>query len=156
MKLADWARAQGIDYKTAYRWFRAGILPRPAIQLPTGTILVTEEAVTPKRGVAIYARVSSSDQKADLERQVGRLAAFATQSSMNVSRTASEVGSGLNGKRKKLIVIDPSETKDDLVQDVVDVLTSLCARLYGRRSAKNRAKRAIEALSHPEASGKKP
>jgi len=43
MKLADWARKQGIDYKTAYRWFRAGILPVPATQLPTGTILVEAE-----------------------------------------------------------------------------------------------------------------
>ena len=40
MKLADWARRQGLDYKTAWRWFHAGILPVPARQLPTGTILV--------------------------------------------------------------------------------------------------------------------
>lgn len=43
MKLSVWARQQGIDYKTAYRWFRAGILPVPARQLPTGTILVDTE-----------------------------------------------------------------------------------------------------------------
>jgi len=43
MKLADWARKQGIDYQTAYRWFRDGNLPMPAIQLPTGTILVGDE-----------------------------------------------------------------------------------------------------------------
>jgi len=43
MKLADWARNQGIDYQTAYRWFRAGILPVPSKQLPTGTILVEAE-----------------------------------------------------------------------------------------------------------------
>jgi predicted site-specific integrase-resolvase len=42
MKLADWARAQGIDYKTAYRWFRAGILPISSRQLSTGTILVND------------------------------------------------------------------------------------------------------------------
>jgi putative resolvase len=34
------------------------------------------------------------------------------------------------------------------VQDIVDVLTSFCARLYGRRSAKNRAKKALEAAEH--------
>jgi putative resolvase len=33
------------------------------------------------------------------------------------------------------------------VQDIVDVLTSFCARLYGRRSAKNRAKKALEAAA---------
>ena len=43
MKLATWARQQGVDYKTAYRWFRAGILPATSRQLPTGTILVDAE-----------------------------------------------------------------------------------------------------------------
>lgn len=37
--------------------------------------------------------------------------------------------------------------KDDLVRDMVDVLTSMCARLYGKRSAKNRAERAIKAAT---------
>jgi len=47
MKLADWARQQGIDYKTAYRWFRAGTLPVAAHQLPTGTILVDPSTAPP-------------------------------------------------------------------------------------------------------------
>lgn len=42
MKLADWARKEGIAYLTAYRWFKAGKLPLPAIQTATGTILVQE------------------------------------------------------------------------------------------------------------------
>lgn len=29
--------------------------------------------------------------------------------------------------------------------DLIDVLTSFCARLYGKRAAKNRAMRALEA-----------
>jgi len=35
--------------------------------------------------------------------------------------------------------------KDDLVEDMIDILTSFCDRLYGRRSAKNKAIKAIEA-----------
>ena len=42
MKLSDWARKQGISYPTAWRRFKAGKLPVPARQLPTGTILVEE------------------------------------------------------------------------------------------------------------------
>lgn len=34
MKLSDRARRNGIGYKTAYRWFRAGTLPAPARQNP--------------------------------------------------------------------------------------------------------------------------
>ena len=31
--------------------------------------------------------------------------------------------------------MDEGELEDDLVRDVTEVMTSLCARLYGRRSA---------------------
>jgi putative resolvase len=48
------------------------------------------------------------------------------------------------------VVLDEGEVEDDLVQDIVDVLTSFCARLYGRRSAKNRARKALEAAAADE------
>jgi predicted site-specific integrase-resolvase len=51
------------------------------------------------------------------------------------------IESCLAAQGRSLIVLDPSEIEDDLVQDMIDVLTSFCARLYGRRSAKNRAER---------------
>ena len=103
MKLAEWARQQGLDYKTAYRWFRAGILPVPSKQLPTGTILVEPVPLAEKRGAAVYARVSSGDQKQDLERQVARLVEHATAKGLSIVKSVSEIGSGLNGHRAKLI-----------------------------------------------------
>ena len=65
MKLSDWARANGITYKTAWKWWKAGTLPVPARQRPTGTILV-ESAEREDVGAVLYARVSAADQKADL------------------------------------------------------------------------------------------
>ena len=62
MKLSEWAKRQGISYRTAWRWFKDGKLPVEAAQTPTGTILIKELAPAPLQ-VAIYARVSSSDQK---------------------------------------------------------------------------------------------
>ncbi len=183
MKLTDWAKENGLSYVTAWRLFRAGKLPVRATQLETGTILVHPEPVA-KGGVALYARVSGSDQRADLERQLGRLSLYAVRNGLQVTRAVSEVGSGLNGGRPKLmrlltdpevsaivvehrdrlarfgseyiegamaasgrrlIVVEEAETTDDLVQDMIEVMTSLCARLYGRRSAKNRAARAVAA-----------
>ena len=38
-----------------------------------------------------------------------------------------------------MVVLDAGEVDDDPVRDMVEVLTSFCARLYGRRSARNRA-----------------
>jgi putative resolvase len=40
---------------------------------------------------------------------------------------------------------DADETTDDLVRDVIEVLNSMCAWLYGRRAACNRAMRAVTA-----------
>jgi putative resolvase len=46
---------------------------------------------------------------------------------------------------RQVMVADPGETTDDLVRDMIEVLTSMCARLYGRRGARNRAMRAVTA-----------
>jgi putative resolvase len=185
MKLSDWARRNGIAYQTAWKWWKAGKLPVPARQMPTGTILVDAEEWK-EAGVVLYARVSSSDQKADLDRQVARLAAFAAERNMRVAKVVAEVGSGLNGHRKgllgvlrspdygaivvehwdrlarfgseyieaalaatgrRVVIVDLEEVKGDLVQDMIDVLTSMCARLYGRRSARLRAEKAMKAAS---------
>jgi len=184
VKLSDWAKREGIHYQTAWKWFKQGTLPVPARQTATGTILVAEPAVDGAVGVALYARVSSSDQREDLDRQVGRLAAWATQHGLGVTSAVAEVGSGLNGSRSKLkrlladpqvgivvvehrerlarfgveyveaalraqgrrlVVVEDREVDDDLVRDIAEVLTSMCARLYGRRSARRRAERAIQA-----------
>jgi putative resolvase len=49
---------------------------------------------------------------------------------------------------RRLVVLDEGEVEDDLVRDMVEILTWFCARLYGRRSAKNRARKALEAAEH--------
>ncbi len=192
MKLSQWAKKQGIHYKTAWRLWKTKQLPVPAKQLPTGTILVEDEAQCEDRGVALYARVSSVDQRNDLDRQLARLVEFVAKKNLKVSKVIKEIGSGLNGRRPKLlsllkdrqlsgivvehkdrlvrfgseyleallessgrrlIVIETTEMKDDLVQDMLDVLTSFCARLYGRRSAKNRARKALEGITGESSKG---
>lgn len=51
----------------------------------------------------------------------------------------------LKASNRRVEIVNETECKDDLVQDMIDVLTSFCARLYGKRAAKNRAMRALEA-----------
>jgi putative resolvase len=53
------------------------------------------------------------------------------------------VEAALAAHGRRLVVLDPGEVDDDLVRDIVEVLTSFCARLYGRRSARNRALKAL-------------
>ena len=59
---------------------------------------------------------------------------------------AEYVEAALAAQGRKLLVVEESEVKDDLVQDMLEVLTSFCARLYGRRSARKKANQALSAI----------
>jgi predicted site-specific integrase-resolvase len=48
------------------------------------------------------------------------------------------IEAALMAQGRKIIVMEPGKVKDDLVQDMIEVLTSFCARLYGKRSARKR------------------
>ena len=179
MRLSQYARKMDISYKTAFRWWKMGKLD--AYQLDTGTIIVREPAQAPNaRGVALYARVSSADQKEDLDRQMQRLKDYAASKGYQVTKTVSELASGLNESRPKLMkvltdtnigiivvehrdrltrfgfnyieqllmvqgrrleVIFPSDTDNDLVDDFIAVITSMASRIYGRRTSKRRAEK---------------
>src|SRR5919204_568577 len=114
MKLSEWAARQGVHYQTAWRWWKQGILPVPARQLSTGTILVEVPGSPVGAGgrTVVYARVSSHDQRADLDRQVSRVMAWTTAQRLPVEEVVTEVGSGLNGRRPKLqrLLGDPQVT----------------------------------------------
>jgi putative resolvase len=179
MKLSHYAKKVGVTYKTAYRWYRAGMLD--AYQTATGIIIVrdTDKKSVASR-VALYARVSSADQKADLERQMQRLKDYAAAKGYQVSKEVIEIASGLNDQRPKLeklladtsigtIVVEnrdrltrfgshyietllaaqgrrveiifPGDTGDELVDDFVSVITSMAARIYGRRQSKRLAEK---------------
>ncbi|WP_242419527.1 recombinase family protein, partial [Frankia sp. CpI1-P] len=56
---------------------------------------------------------------------------------------AEYVEAALAANGRELLVVDPAEVDDDLVRDMTEILTSMCARLYGRRAAANRAQRAV-------------
>jgi predicted site-specific integrase-resolvase len=184
MNLAAWAERNGVARVSAYRWFRAGLLPVPAQRV--GRLILVNDAAAEisRRGrTAVYARVSSADQKSDLDRQVARVTAWAMTQQMPVDKVVTEVGSALNGHRRnflallrdravtrivvehrdrfcgfgseyveaalaaqgRALVVALAEVDDDLVRDMTEILTSMCARLYGKRAAQNRAKRALAA-----------
>ena len=114
MNLTQWARALGVHPQTAYRWFREGTLPVPAVRVNERTVLVSLDASAESGPAAfgLYARVSSHDQKNDLDRQVARLTAWAADAGGQVVRVEAEVGSGMNGSRAKArrLLADPRVT----------------------------------------------
>ncbi|RGW08684.1 IS607 family transposase [Bifidobacterium pseudolongum] len=89
----------------------------------------------------------------DKRRKLNRLLSDPTVTTLIVEHrdrlarmNAGLVESALKAQNRRLIVVDDTELDDDLVRDMTEVLTSLCARLYGRRAAKHRAQAALEAM----------
>jgi putative resolvase len=99
MKLSAYAKQVGVTYKTASQWWKAGQLD--AYQLPTGTIIVRAPTAA-ATGTALYARVSSAEQKADVTRQMQRLRDYAAARGYQVVAEVTEIASGLNDERPKL------------------------------------------------------
>lgn len=191
MLVKEWARLEGLHPQTVWKWCRQGTMPVPVEQTPTGMWLIHdpkyETASQPNPAdsrTVCYARVSSGDQRNDLQRQADRLKAFALGMGVEHPEIVTEIGSGMNDRRRKLnrlladptvgtlivehgdrlarmnaglvesalkaqgrriIVVDDTEPDDDLVRDMTEVLTSLCARLYGRRTAKRKTDAALRA-----------
>ena len=191
MLVREWAAREGLNPQTVWKWCRTGKMPVPVEHTPSGMWLVHDpkyETPTPDGNegrTVCYARVSSADQKDDLQRQADRLKAFAIGMGVEDPEVVMEAGSGMNDRRRKLnrlladptvtriivehrdrlarmnaglvesalraqgrriIVVDDAELDDDLVRDMTEVLTSFCARLYGRRAAKHKAEAALRAV----------
>ncbi|PKU90444.1 integrase [Bifidobacterium pseudolongum subsp. globosum] len=192
MLVKEWAEREHLHPQTVWKWCRTGKMPVPVEHTPSGMWLVHDPKYetpappdTKQSRTVCYARVSSADQKADLQRQADRLKAFAFNMGVERPEIVTEVGSGVNGRRRelnrlladptvgtivverrdrlarmnagliesalkaqgrRLIVVDDTELDDDLVRDMTEVLTSFCARLYGRRAAGDKAKAALKAV----------
>ncbi len=176
MKLSAYAKQLGISYHTAWRMWQRGELA--ARQLPSGTIIVeTPPPAAPARvqKVAVYARVSSAENRKNLESQAERVSAFCAARGWQVAKVVKECGSGVNDQRpqflalladtsishivvehkdrcsrfgvayiqtllhtqgRELVIVNEAEEgQEDLMHDFVAIITSFCARLYGRRRA---------------------
>nr|BFE58082.1 hypothetical protein GCM10020063_026080 [Dactylosporangium thailandense] len=110
--MGDVDRRRGIN---ARRRYAAGTLPVPTRRI--GRLIMVGEPVTGLRGepgqTVVYARVSSADQQADLDRQVARVAVWATGRKLGVDRVVTEVGSALNGHRKTFLAAARPGRVDD-------------------------------------------
>ena len=106
-KISEYAKLNHITYRTVWNWIKDGKLD--AERTSTGRIqIVIDDAK--EQVVAIYARVSSSENKDNLDRQAQRLIDYCNAKGYRVQKIVKEVGSGLNDKRKKLqsILMDRS------------------------------------------------
>ena len=136
MTLRQYADKLGIHYRTAWNHFKRGLIPG-AYQLPTGTIIVPDEDSAKAQRVAVYCRVSSSENKKNLEAQADRVLAYAAAKGYKVEKIVKEIGSGVNDNRPKLnkLLSDPNithivvEHKDRLTRFGFNYLELLLGRL---------------------------
>lgn len=183
LKLSEYAKRNSISYQSAWNQFKKGLIPN-ARQLPTGTVVVDDIRQTQKpEYTVVYARVSSSENKSNLETQAQRLQQFCEAKGWVVNEVIKECASGLNDNRPKLsklflerkatrlviehkdrltrfgfnyiklllndcdiVVVNECETDQDLFEDFVSLVTSFCARIYGKRRTKRKTEQIIQAL----------
>jgi putative resolvase len=191
MKLSQYAKKVGVTYRTAFRWWQNGDIK--GYQLPSGTIVVTEgeePKVQPDGQVAIYARVSSHEHRANLDRQAERLEDYCAAKGYQVSKVVKEIGSGVNDNRAKFlallenqqvrtIVVEQKDratrfgfryldtllkgqgraievvkvaenNREDVLADLVSIVYSFAARLYGQRRAKRKTEAIVKQLQEAD------
>ena len=186
------AKALSVSRKTVRKWIKEGKIK--AERTLGGQYRIPESEVRrllgkPGNRAVIYARVSASDQRTDLERQVQHLREYCAARGYMVVETLTDITSGLNEKRHGLnklfqlvnrgevdvVVItykdrltrfgfryleayfashgvrieaifgeEPKDMRQELVEDLIAIVTSFAGRLYGMRSHKKR--KVVEAL----------
>jgi len=187
-------RRLGISYRTLKRWIYSGRIR--AVVTPTGRWMIPESEVERIVGgraesrevrAIIYARVSPSDQRSDLERQIQDLMKYCSAKGYRVVDVLSDAASGLNTERRGLLKLfnyvanrqvdvvvvaykdrltrlgfeylehflkqygviietvfgeEPKDAHQELVEDLIAIVTSFAGKLYGVRSP--RKKRLVE------------
>ncbi|MFP3227772.1 MAG: IS607 family transposase [Caldisphaera sp.] len=175
----------GISYSTLLRWIREGKIRVVTTEggkyrIPYSEVKKYLERREETRAV-IYARVSSADQREDLERQINYLMNYATAKGYKVVEVLKDIASGLNTQRKGLLKLfklvegknidvvlitykdrftrfgfeyleeffstigvrievvlgeEPKEATQELVEDLISIITSFAGKIYGMRSHK--------------------
>jgi len=186
MKLSEYAKQRGITYRAAWNHFRFDKIQGAYKDEATGHIIIPSIKEINLSKVAIYARVSSNENKSNLEAQAERLKAYSTAKGYQIIHVIKEIGSGVNDNRKKLlqilskndwgrliiehkdrltrfgfnyihtllekegktieIVNIAEDDKTDLIQDLVSIVYSFSARMYGLRRSKRKTEKIIECL----------
>lgn len=185
MKLSDYAKNLGMEYRTVWNWYKAGKIPG-AVKTPGGSIVVLNDNSDRGEYVVTYARVSSSENKNNLDTQSDRLQQFCIANGWVIKENVKEIGSGINDNRRKLqrllgndkvtkvvvehkdrltrfgfnyletllgrvgceivVINEAGNDKEDLMQDLVSIITSFTARYYGLRRGKRKTEQIIKEL----------
>ena len=99
-KISEYAKLNHVQYRTVWNWINKGKVKIERTK--TGRVLIVVNEPVKDQTVAVYARVSSSENKNNLERQAQRLIDYANAKGYKVEKVVKEIGSGLNDNRPML------------------------------------------------------
>ena len=99
-KISQYAKENNVTIRTIWRWIEKGrlVIERTS----TNRVFIVEDLEEKPLSVAIYCRVSSSENKNNLETQKERLISYCNAKGWKVDKIVTEIGSGLNDTRPKL------------------------------------------------------
>ena len=138
-KPKDFAELLGVSVKTLQRWDRDGTLK--ANRTPTDRRYYTYDQYLQFKGISteddqrqvvIYARVSTRNQKDDLQNQVAFLRQFCNAKGIIVDQCIEDYGSGLNYNRKKW-----NELLDEVMEQKIKTSCRILFQI-GRASCRER------------------
>ena len=122
-KLSQYAKERSITYRTAWNHYKNNKVK--TFVSNTGSIYVYEEKdmININDKVVLYARVSSSENKSNLESQLKRIREFSIAKGYTIYKEIKEVGSGINDNRKQLIDLLSKNEFTKIVVEHKDRLT---------------------------------
>ncbi|MBS5868765.1 MAG: IS607 family transposase [Fusobacterium periodonticum] len=107
IKASEYAKKMSLNVRTVYRYYHNGKI-KGYQDKETGTIFILNPFKNEnnednlKNKVVLYARVSSSENKTNLESQLEKLRLFASAKGYQIVKEIKDIGSGLNDNRSKL------------------------------------------------------
>ena len=137
MRPGEFAKRIGVSVKTLHRWDETGKLP--AKRTPSGhryylesdlAIALGQEKTKPSRKTVVYTRVSSSAQKPELQNQILAMEQFCLGKGLMVDEWMSEIGGGLNFKRRKFLKLISSILSGEIETLIVAHKDRLCRFAY--------------------------
>ena len=190
VKLSEYAKINALSYRAVWNRYKAGKIPNASMNELGHIVVEIDQDKVDAHKVAIYARVSSSENKDNLAVQVERLTQYAIAKGYQIVSTYAEVGSGVNDKRPKLeklltennyskIIIEHKDrltrigfnyietllknrgkeievvnlsTNDEsnLMEDLISIIYSFSARMYGLRQSTKKTEKIIEVLNQKD------
>lgn len=100
-KISQYARKYNVTQRTVWNWVYKGKVTYERDKT-NHVLIIDDEDPHALQHVAVYARVSSSENRSNLDAQADRLVKFCTANGYTVDKVVKEVGSGLNDTRPKL------------------------------------------------------